>query len=174
MICYLLESYCVILYNLQSRPFGRLFYLEGFFMSDNSQKEIDVLLAEKEVVVNGEKILIKPYSWAQSMKIVQPIGVLLEVVVSNVEKIDSALKNFSKSENKIGQIQTIIDLLDSVDVDKVTESMSYLIQLAIKKPKDYVDELMIDEIFDLGAAIYEVNKSFFKKRLAVMKLPSGK
>lgn len=134
-------------------------------------KEMEVLFAEKEVTICGETLTIKPYSWMQSMKAVQPIGVLMHALVSHIDDVESILQ--ADDGGLLSQVDAVADLAGKVDIDQVGEALLSLMTLATGKPRPFIEGLMIDDAVALGMAVYEVNKHFFKERLAKMKLPGA-
>ena len=139
----------------------------------NELSETEVLFAEKEVVIGNETIVIKPYSWAQSMKLVKPLGVIVQVVFKNADKLQLATKNFGKADTVIEQVMPIIDLFNEIEIETLADAICEFLVTATKKDKEYIQSLGVDDVLEVGKAVYEVNKGFFSKRLGFqMNTPS--
>lgn len=139
--------------------------------------EADILFAEKEIKIGDETITIKPYSWAQSMKLVKPLGVIIHLLIDHADELQKALKEFDKAKTKtiIYQAMPIIDLLGDVESEKLVKALTDFMVAATGKNEAYIQGLMLDEVFELGTVVYDVNKGFFTKRLAIQtNLPSKK
>lgn len=137
-------------------------------------KEIDILFAEKEVEIGGETITVKPYSWAQSMRAVRPLSALLTYAVQHADEVEALLKTTEDDNALLGKLQTLGVVLKPEEIESLVDALTDLMQLALGKPRRYVENLMLDEALTLGIAIYEVNESFFKKRLAKLELRQAK
>lgn len=137
-------------------------------------KEIDILFAEKEVEIGGETITVKPYSWAQSMRAVRPLSALLTYTVQHADEVEALLKTTEDDNALLGKLQTLGVVLKPEEIELLVDALTDLMQLALGKPRRYVENLMLDEALALGIAIYEVNESFFKKRLAKLELRQAK
>lgn len=128
--------------------------------------EADILFAEKEIKIGDETITIKPYSWAQSMKLVKPLGVIMHLLVKHADAIQEAITEYESAELIINQVMPIIDLLGNVESEELVKALTNFMVEATQKDEAYIQELMLDEVFELGSAVYDVNKNFFKKRFA--------
>jgi len=138
--------------------------------------EADILFAEKEIKIGDETITIKPYSWAQSMKLVKPLGTIMHVLINHIDDIHKVLNGFNKSENIVNQVMPFINLLGDIEGEELVDALTEFMAVAARKDEAYIQALMLDDAFKLANAVYDVNKSFFTKRLATMKMnqPSKK
>jgi hypothetical protein len=138
------------------------------------KKEIDILFPEQEIVINGEAITIRPYSWAKSMKAIQPLSVIMKVVLDNIDEVEAAINGFNNAKNDLGKIYALMKIANNQELEEILKAITQLMQLAIDKDSEYIESLSFDDGFILARAIYEVNKSFFKNRLTKMKKSSEK
>lgn len=142
--------------------------------ADLQEKEMEILFAEKDVTIGGETLTIKPYSWMQSMKAVQPVGALMHALVSHIDEVDAILQSIAGGNSLAQQVDAIARLAGEVESERLAEAVSILLQLATGKPRAYIEGLLIDDAARLGMAVYEVNKHFFKQRLAKLRTPGEK
>jgi hypothetical protein len=56
--------------------------------------------------------------------------------------------------------------LGSVESEELVKALTNFMVVATGKDEAYIQGIMIDEAFELGSAVYDVNKNFFKKRFA--------
>ncbi|WP_110955213.1 hypothetical protein [Anaerosinus massiliensis] len=128
--------------------------------------EADILFAEKEIKIGDETITIKPYSWAQSMKLVKPLGVIMHLLLKHADELQMALKEYEGAKSIINQAMPIIDLLGDIESEELVKALTDFMVTATGKNEVYIQGLMLDDVFELGTAVYDVNKGFFTKRLA--------
>lgn len=136
--------------------------------------EINVLFAEKDVEIAGETITVKPYSWSQAMKIVRPLSVLISYAVQHADEIETLLQGAKDDNALLGKLQALGAVLKPEEIDALVDALADLMQIALDKPRRFVENLMLDEAISVGVAIYEVNEDFFKERLAKFELPQAK
>jgi len=140
--------------------------------NDNSVKEADLLFAEiEELKINGENIEIKQFSWKKSAIALKELGKIAIKVTDSAETIALLINNFNEAQTKTAQFVVIaksLDLLDEELIDCIDKIMSLGSGLDIET----IENLSMDDGFDLAKKIYEVNKSFFMKRFgSLMKNP---
>ena len=124
-------------------------------------KEIDVLLAEKEVTVNDKKVIVKRYSLLDTIRLAAHASSIVASVIQDSDKTASAITKLTfegnnPTENNSIRILGLVEILGIVGEDGV----SLLKELLVKSTNLDEDEV---EGIDLVFAMYEVNKGFFTK-----------
>ena len=109
--------------------------------------EIDILYPEgKTVVASGESITVKPLKFGQIPK----ASLLLRPVVGKVAAA------FSEGTAVASWVDVLAD---------GGEELLLAMAWAINKPRDWFDEVSVDEGVELARALYEVNADFFTKKV---------
>ena len=125
--------------------------------------DIEILTNENEIEVKGEKIVVTPYSWKNTIKMAKPLAVVLTAINDNFEN----LQVFSEKIDNGSSIEAILKILDFIntinDSDKVTDALQELICTGIKRDKEFVEDLDMEELFVVGKAVFSVNRDFFIK-----------
>lgn len=125
--------------------------------------DIEILTNENEIEVKGEKIVVTPYSWKNTIKMAKPLAVVLTAINDNFEN----LQGFSEKIDNGSSIEAILKILDFIntinDSDKVTDALQELICTGIKRDKEFVEDLDMEELFVVGKAVFSVNRDFFIK-----------
>lgn len=126
--------------------------------------EIEVLLAGKEVEVKGEKLQIKPYNWVNTLKMAKPFRTVLQAIFDNSERV-SALSSIDKMTGA-QQMYALLDIVAGFDnSNEVIDSLAEFIAASIGKDAEYVKDLDIDEVIELGIDVFKVNKDFFARKM---------
>ena len=125
--------------------------------------DIEILTNENEIEVKGEKIVVTPYSWKNTIKMAKPLAVVLTAINDNFEN----LQGFSEKIDNASSMEAILKILDFIntinDSDKVTDALQELICTGIKRDKEFVEDLDMEELFVVGKAVFSVNRDFFIK-----------
>lgn len=125
--------------------------------------DIEILTNENEIEVKGEKIVVTPYSWKNTIKMAKPLAVVLTAINDNFEN----LQGFSEKIDNGSSMEAILKILDFIntinDSDKVTDALQELICTGIKRDKEFVEDLDMEELFVVGKAVFSVNRDFFIK-----------
>ena len=125
--------------------------------------DIEMLTNENEIEVKGEKIVVTPYSWKNTIKMAKPLAVVLTAINDNFEN----LQGFSEKIDNGSSMEAILKILDFIntinDSDKVTDALQELICTGIKRDKEFVEDLDMEELFVVGKAVFSVNRDFFIK-----------
>ena len=125
--------------------------------------DIEILTNENEIEVKGEKIVVTPYSWKNTIKMAKPLEVVLTAINDNFEN----LQGFSEKIDNGSSMEAILKILDFIntinDSDKVTDALQELICTGIKRDKEFVEDLDMEELFVVGKAVFSVNRDFFIK-----------
>lgn len=162
-------------------------------MKENN--EIEIMFAKQEIEINGETIVVKPYSWAMGIQAVQPISVLVKLFMNHIEEVQTAYKGYEELKLNMAKAQEeqdeetevsipfkeIIALADPIlgaikveELEMLTTALTKLMLFSVDKPRQYIETLMPDDAVTLATAVYEANKYFFTKRLAKTNQPGEK
>ena len=130
-----------------------------------SEKEIDILLAGKEIMINGEKITIRPYTWAETLRMAKPLSVVLQTIFGNYNSLAQILSHIKGKVDSAALIQLTQFIGSLGNEEEIIDALSSMMAAAAGKDKDFISALMFDEVLTLGRTVYEVNKDFFMQRL---------
>ena len=143
-------------------------------------KEIDVLLAEKEVTVNDKKVIVKRYSLLDTIRLAAHASSIVASVIQDSDKTASAITKLtfegnSPAENNSIRILGLVEILGIVGEDGVYLLKELLVK-STNLDEDEVEEIDLVDGIDLVFAMYEVNKGFFMKFMKKLekKIPKKK
>lgn len=145
---------------------------------DKMEKELELLLSEKEVKVLDRVVVVKRYSMLDTIRLASQAGKIAATVLNNSEMITNALNRIvytddedKDSENSIRFIG-IMQLLEALGDDGV-DFIKSLISKATDMTNNEIEEIDLSDGVDLLTVIYEVNKGFFLKSMKKLqeKLP---
>ena len=143
-------------------------------------KEIDVLLAEKEVTINNKKVIVKRYSLLDTIRIAAHASSIVASVIQDSDKTASAItkltfKGNNQIENNSIRMLGLVELLSIVGEDGVYLLKELLVK-STNLDEDEVEEIDLVDGIDLVFAMYEVNKGFFMKFMKKLekKIPKKK
>jgi hypothetical protein len=153
--------------------------------------ESEILFAQEELKIDGKNIVVHPYSWAGAIQVAKPLSIIMKTVVENVNALDEVLKVLQKENTKENGEETaeaekvslsqklmlIAGFIDGVkNPEELIQAISELVSASTAMSVEAIKALMMDDMYNLSKAVYDVNKSFFDKRLAPMmkKKPSVK
>lgn len=139
----------------------------------NTKKELEVLLADKEIYINNNKVVVKRISFMDSMRLTQKLSGIAIKIISNADVFSSAIsKIMYKSDNpetdviiRMNGVLEVINHLGEDGIDFIREIMLKTTTLTA----DEVEQIDLESGFDLVMIIYEVNKGFFTKLLNKLK-----
>lgn len=127
---------------------------------NETEREIEALTAEETVTVGGETIVVRPYSWADTLLLAKP----LSVVLGSIGKHLAAFRQITDGEgDPYAMIQRALVSLD--DMEEVVPAVFKLLMAATKKPQPFVESLMPDEVVSLILAVVRLNRDFFARKL---------
>jgi hypothetical protein len=132
--------------------------------------EMEVLTAStgKEITIAGEKITVKPYSWANTIKMARPLSVVLNGLFANYEALGKLLKD-TKKENLVNQFVKLSGFVCELqNAEELIDGLTEMMAVAAGRDNGFVASLLADDALTLGRTVYEVNKDFFSKRLEPM------
>lgn len=139
------------------------------------KKELEVLTASigKEVEIQGKKITIRPYSWADTFRMAKPLSVVLNTIFTNYQVLGKALEH-TNTGNVMMQLKVLTDFFSAIDdTEGIIEALTVLLAAGAREDEAFIRELDPADAFILGRAIFEANKDFFTKKAALL-LPKGK
>ena len=143
-------------------------------------KEIDVLLAEKEVTINNKKVIVKRYSLLDTIRLAAHASSIVASVIQDSDKTASAItkltfKGNNQIENNSIRMLGLVELLSIVGEDGVYLLKELLVK-STNLDEDEVEEIDLVDGIDLVFAMYEVNKGFFMKFMKKLekKIPKKK
>lgn len=160
-------------------------------MKENN--EIEIMFAKQEIEINGETIVVKPYSWTMGIQAVQPISILVKLFMNHIEEVQTVYEGYEELKLRMAKEQEaqeeeikipfkeIIALADPIlsaikleELEMLTTALTKLMLFSVDKPRQYIETLMPDDAVTLATAVYEANKYFFTKRLAKTNQPGEK
>ena len=139
----------------------------------DAKEELEVLLADKEVTVNGNKVIVKRLSFLDTLRLTQHLSGIVTRIINDADTFSSALtKIMYKSDNAetdaIIRANGLLEVINSLG----EEGIEFLTDIIIKSTsltEDEVEEIDCEAGIDLALDIYEVNKGFFMKCLKKLK-----
>ena len=144
--------------------------------------ERKVLLAGQEIEVGGEKLTIKPLSWADTLRAVTPLGKILKFIMDNGAALDAAtgglgqLAEESKEASEGTQTErsgllggTLAAIMSVEGIEEVVAALLEIGVLATKKEAAFLESLPLDDAITVGRVVFEVNRDFFIRTLAKVK-----
>ncbi|MHB8353374.1 MAG: DUF6631 family protein [Burkholderiales bacterium] len=115
--------------------------------------DLQVLFPDKEIVVGGETLTIKPFTARQWPK-----------VISVFQKLQPLLQPKDGGEAK-GDGETV----DMLGIFAAGADDLYLaLGIAAHKPLEWFDEVPMDDAIKLFSLVLEINQTFFVERIAPM------
>lgn len=134
-----------------------------------ADKEMELLLSEQEMTINGKKVVIKKIALLDTIRIASKISDVVARILGNPEAFDGILARVTyakegASEEEINgvRITGLIDLFGLIGEDSV-DIIKYVIEKSTTLTADEAEEVDCLEGIDLVTEIYKVNKSFFAK-----------
>ena len=147
---------------------------------ETMNKEMEVLLAEREVTVNDKKIIVKRYSLLDTIRLAAHASSIVASVIQDSDKTASAItkltfKGNNQTENNSIRMLGLVELLSIVGEDGVYLLKELLVK-STNLDEDEVEEIDLVDGIDLVFAMYEVNKGFFMKFMKKLekKIPKKK
>ena len=133
-------------------------------------KEMEVLLSEKEIKVGENLLVVKRFSLLDTIRLASQASGVVTHIMSDSEVSASALTKLTfqgENDEETNGIR-LMGLVELLSV--VGEEGTEFIKMCISKATnlDYEEVEQIDSVagIDLVFAIYEVNKGFFSKLLS--------
>lgn len=131
--------------------------------------DISVLFPNREIVVQGEKIVIKPFFFGEL-----PVVIRLVYPIMTAAGLSQMLRVKQDDEKKFDVKMVIpenfLDIIAHV-VLEAAEPVIELLMFALKKERTWFNTLLPDEGIDLTRVWFEVNKDFFVERV-LQKFPT--
>lgn len=133
------------------------------------ERELDVLLSNKELTINDKQIIVKRFSLLNTFRITANLQSIVNVFVNNPEATSSALSKiaFVPKEDENVNVNSIraIGIIELISVfgEEIADIIADIIVKSTTLTKEEVEAIDNQEGIDLLIAIYEVNKGFFTK-----------
>lgn len=139
--------------------------------------EIKMLLAGKEIEVGGEKLTIKPLSWADTLRAIKPLGKIVKFITDNSAALDAmtgGLGAIAKEQKDGEKMQlertellggTLAAIMSVEGVEEVVEALLTIGVMATKKDAAFLEKLPLDDAITVGRVVFEVNRDFFIRTL---------
>lgn len=132
--------------------------------------DVEILTNQGELVIREEKINVKPYTWMETLQMVKHLKVVLSAIGNNMEKLQNVVTTMD-SGNTIVAFTNILSIIDEAnDGDALVNAIKKLVSVGIKRDEKFVEDLDVEEIFEAGKVVFEVNKDFFGKVMGKMKI----
>ena len=134
-----------------------------------ADKEMELLLSEKEMNINGKTVVVKKIALLDTIRIASKISDVVARILGNPEAFDGILarimysKEGASTEEINGVRMTgVIDLFGLIGEDSV-DIIKYIMEKSTNLTEDEVELIDCLDGIDLVTEIYEVNKNFFAK-----------
>ena len=142
-------------------------------MSEEKNKEMELLLSEQEIKVDGKNVVVHKLAMLDTIRLASQMSSLAAAIVNNSEAASSAIGKLAVNSGDANS-DNAIRLIGMVEIlGLVGEDAADLIQNIVVKSTnldyDEAEAISAEEGLDLLFKIYEVNKSFFKKFLQKLK-----
>lgn len=138
-------------------------------MSEEKNNEMELLLSEKEIKVDGKTVVVHRLAMLDTIRLASQMSSLASAIVNNSELAANAIGKLAVNSGD-GNSDNAIRLIGMVEIlGLVGEDAADLVSSIIVKSTN-LDEIEAESIsaeegLDLLFKIYEVNKSFFAKFL---------
>lgn len=139
----------------------------------DAKEELDVLLADKEVTVNGNKVVVKRLSFLDTLRLTQHLSGIVTRIINDADTFSSALtKIMYKSDNPetdtVIRANGLLEITNSLGEDGIEFLMDIIVK-STSLTEDEIEEIDCEAGIDLAFDIYEVNKGFFMRCLKKLK-----
>lgn len=139
----------------------------------DAKEELEVLLADKEVTVNGNKVVVKRLSFLDTLRLTQHLSGIVTRIINDADTFSSALtKIMYKSDNPetdtVIRANGLLEIINSLGEDGIEFLMDIIVK-STSLTEDEIEEIDCEAGIDLAFDIYEVNKGFFMKCLKKLK-----
>lgn len=147
-------------------------------------KEMDLLLSEKEIVLGEKKVIVKKIALLDTIRLASQLSDIVSTVLNSNKDFDVALYkifyNGGRKDEDGNEIKESEAELNTIRISGILEiigllgddAVNFLKNLIIKSTNiSFEDAEKVDasDGIDLLFIIYEVNKSFFKKCMSKLK-----
>ena len=120
--------------------------------------DLQVLLPNREITLNGEVVEIKPFAFGKIPKVIKQASHLIQVVMSLPEGLIT-------EDGDINLEDPATTIVLASMLEHGGGAIFEILALAANKPMSWVEELQPDEGILLLVKVWEVNKDFFTRRL---------
>lgn len=142
-------------------------------------KEMEVLLSEKELNIGGKRVIVKRIALLDTIRLASHISEVVSVAVNSSEAVTNALYKVAYSGNPEVENETeeningirVTGILEILGIlgDDGTNLLKDLIVKSTNLTDEEAEEIDCVDGIDLVATIFEVNKGFFGKLSSKLK-----
>lgn len=136
-------------------------------------KEMDVLLSEKELNIGGKKIIVKRLALLDTIRLASHISDIVSIVLNSSDAVSNAFNKVAYSGNPEIENETedtingirVTGLIEIFGIlgDDGTSLLKDLIVKSTNLTEEDVEDIDCIDGIDLISEIFEVNKGFFEK-----------
>ena len=140
---------------------------------DTVEKEMEVLLAEKEIKVNDKTVVVKRFSFLDAIRLASHTSAIIAEVINDSEKTAGAVTRLmfnsgNEKEDNVIRITGFVELLSIVG-DEGVELLKEIMVKSTNMDEEEIENVDSVEGIDLAFAVYEVNRGFFMKCMNKLK-----
>ena len=146
----------------------------------NANEEMELLLSDQEVKVNGKTVIVHKFPMLAAIRITAKLSKLVgkaikdEESTSNVETAFNALiLGGSDTEDSKAYLAYGIRIFMEMFGEPLVDIIGDVIYKSTDLGKDEIEAIDLEEGLDLLVAIYEVNKGFFTKFMSKLKVATN-
>jgi hypothetical protein len=134
-------------------------------MADTDPSDLETLLPDHEVTVNGEPIVVTPLFFGQYPKAIKLVRPLASVIQKS--GAFSAIPITGPDGKASVNLQANSNWFESLPMllEEGGEALIQFFAFAIGKPREWFDKVPGDEGFDLAHAILKANSDFFVRKI---------
>ena len=151
---------------------------------DKKEKELDILLANKEVKIGDKLVVVHRFSLLDTIKIASHLSGLAGMVLNSTDATATAINKLmyrpiddNVSEQTVNSIR-FMGLLELIGIlgDEGADLVADILRKGTNMTTDEIEELDALDGVELLFDLYEVNKGFFTKLLNKLekKIPKAK
>ena len=130
-------------------------------------KELELLISEKEVTVKGKQVIVKKISMLDTIRIASGLSGIVASVLKEDNAFGVALAKITYTPEN-GEDATVIKIMGLLEMigligEDGVDMLKQVISRATTLTNQEIEDLDLLEGIDLIQDIYEVNEGFFKK-----------
>lgn len=131
-------------------------------------KELELLISEKEVEVGGKQVVVKKISMFNTVRIASQISSVVAKVMEDTDRFTLSLAKVmyqppeGEEDDMAVRLMGIVEIFGAIGDDGV-DLLKNIITKSTNLTAEDAEELDIIEGVDILTSIYEVNKGFFVK-----------
>lgn len=142
-------------------------------MSEEKNNDLDMLLSEQEIKVDGKVIIVHKLAMLDTIRLASQMSSLASAIVNNSDTAANAINKLVVNSGDV-TADNAIRLIGMVEIlGLIGEDAADLVQNILVKSTNLsyedAEDISAEEGIDLLFKIYEVNRNFFKKFLNKLK-----